>query len=146
MALAVMINSRGPDSGAQDVQQSTCTDWRLRCFALLWIWPAACMHNGLLTVCVSSDNRHHSPSGVSITGIAWYSVSTRSARDYTAAPEKAVWRRRYVARPRHDGRPGGFRRGGRFKKASNMNFCLTISSLVSQVALPHTLSSWSYSA
>ena len=35
----------------------------------------------------------------------------------------------YVARPPHG--KGGFVRGGRFKKASNMNFCLTVSQQVS---------------
>ena len=37
----------------------------------------------------------------------------------------------YVARPPHG--KDGFVRGGRFKKASNMNFCLTVSQQVSQV-------------
>ena len=36
----------------------------------------------------------------------------------------------YVARPPHG--KGGFVRGGRFKKASNMNFCLTVSQQVSK--------------
>ncbi|KAJ7100591.1 glycosyl transferase family group 2-domain-containing protein [Mycena belliarum] len=33
----------------------------------------------------------------------------------------------WVARPRHDDAPGGFRRAGRFKKASNMNYGLELS-------------------
>ena len=37
----------------------------------------------------------------------------------------------YVARPPHG--KDGFMRGGRFKKASNMNFSLTVSQQVSQV-------------
>lgn len=37
----------------------------------------------------------------------------------------------YVARPPHG--KDGFVRGGRFKKASNMNFCLTVSQQVSKV-------------
>ena len=37
----------------------------------------------------------------------------------------------YVARPPHG--KDGFMRGGRFKKASNMNFCMTVSQQVSQV-------------
>lgn len=28
----------------------------------------------------------------------------------------------WVARPKHDPKPGGFKRAGRFKKASNMNY------------------------
>ena len=36
----------------------------------------------------------------------------------------------YVARPPHG--KDGFVRGGRFKKASNMNFCLTVSQQVSR--------------
>ncbi|KAK7015029.1 Glyco-trans-2-like domain-containing protein [Favolaschia claudopus] len=33
----------------------------------------------------------------------------------------------WVARPRHDGSEGGFKRAGRFKKASNMNYALELS-------------------
>ncbi|KAF8839998.1 hypothetical protein BDN67DRAFT_1011860 [Paxillus ammoniavirescens] len=33
----------------------------------------------------------------------------------------------WVARPKHDGSPGGFKRAGRFKKASNMNYGLALS-------------------
>ncbi|KAK7696513.1 hypothetical protein QCA50_001171 [Cerrena zonata] len=33
----------------------------------------------------------------------------------------------WVARPKHDGAPGGFKRAGRFKKASNMNYGLALS-------------------
>ena len=33
----------------------------------------------------------------------------------------------YVARPPHDIKPGGFKRAGRFKKASNMNYGLRLS-------------------
>ncbi|KAJ7740916.1 glycosyl transferase family group 2-domain-containing protein [Mycena maculata] len=33
----------------------------------------------------------------------------------------------WVARPRHDDKPGGFKRAGRFKKASNMNYGLELS-------------------
>lgn len=33
----------------------------------------------------------------------------------------------WVARPPHDSAPGGFKRPGRFKKASNMNYGLTLS-------------------
>ncbi|TEB25063.1 hypothetical protein FA13DRAFT_1637964 [Coprinellus micaceus] len=33
----------------------------------------------------------------------------------------------WVARPRHDAAPGGFKRAGRFKKASNMNYGLALS-------------------
>ncbi|KAF9004624.1 glycosyl transferase family group 2-domain-containing protein [Cyathus striatus] len=33
----------------------------------------------------------------------------------------------WVARPKHDSAPGGFNRAGRFKKASNMNYGLTLS-------------------
>ncbi|OAX39708.1 hypothetical protein K503DRAFT_769252 [Rhizopogon vinicolor AM-OR11-026] len=33
----------------------------------------------------------------------------------------------WVARPPHDSAPGGFKRAGRFKKASNMNYGLTLS-------------------
>jgi hypothetical protein len=33
----------------------------------------------------------------------------------------------YVARPPHSDKPGGFRRAGRFKKASNMNYGLRLS-------------------
>ncbi|KAF9220635.1 hypothetical protein BS17DRAFT_310069 [Gyrodon lividus] len=33
----------------------------------------------------------------------------------------------WVARPPHDSSPGGFKRAGRFKKASNMNYGLTLS-------------------
>ncbi|KAJ7650952.1 glycosyl transferase family group 2-domain-containing protein [Roridomyces roridus] len=33
----------------------------------------------------------------------------------------------WVARPKHDDKPGGFKRAGRFKKASNMNYALELS-------------------
>jgi hypothetical protein len=33
----------------------------------------------------------------------------------------------WVARPKHDDSPGGFKRRGRFKKASNMNYGLALS-------------------
>lgn len=33
----------------------------------------------------------------------------------------------WVARPKHDNSPGGFKRAGRFKKASNMNYGLALS-------------------
>jgi hypothetical protein len=33
----------------------------------------------------------------------------------------------WVARPKHDSSPGGFKRAGRFKKASNMNYGLALS-------------------
>ncbi|KAN0078407.1 Glycosyl transferase family group 2 domain containing protein [Tylopilus felleus] len=33
----------------------------------------------------------------------------------------------WVARPKHDNSPGGFKRAGRFKKASNMNYGLSLS-------------------
>jgi hypothetical protein len=33
----------------------------------------------------------------------------------------------WVARPKHDSAPGGFKRAGRFKKASNMNYGLALS-------------------
>ena len=33
----------------------------------------------------------------------------------------------WVARPKHDSTPGGFKRAGRFKKASNMNYGLALS-------------------
>jgi hypothetical protein len=33
----------------------------------------------------------------------------------------------WVARPKHDGAPGGFKRAGRFKKASNMNYGIALS-------------------
>ena len=33
----------------------------------------------------------------------------------------------WVARPAHDSSPGGFKRAGRFKKASNMNYGLALS-------------------
>ncbi|KAF8816381.1 hypothetical protein BYT27DRAFT_7183930 [Phlegmacium glaucopus] len=33
----------------------------------------------------------------------------------------------WVARPKHDPKPGGFKRAGRFKKASNMNYALALS-------------------
>ncbi|KAK9919061.1 hypothetical protein WJX75_009087 [Coccomyxa subellipsoidea] len=39
----------------------------------------------------------------------------------------------YLARPPHDKRPGGFQRRGRFKKASNMNFCLSVAKRVAAV-------------
>ena len=32
----------------------------------------------------------------------------------------------WVARPKHDSSPGGFKRAGRFKKASNMNYGLAL--------------------
>jgi hypothetical protein len=42
----------------------------------------------------------------------------------------------YVARPPHSAQlPGGFRRAGRFKKASNLNYCLAASERVSAVYL-----------
>ncbi|KAJ7254691.1 glycosyl transferase family group 2-domain-containing protein [Mycena haematopus] len=53
----------------------------------------------------------------------------------------------WVARPRHDDADGGFRRAGRFKKASNMNYGLELSlkaerhleRLVASAGLPPTL-------
>ncbi|KAF5341570.1 hypothetical protein D9758_014054 [Tetrapyrgos nigripes] len=33
----------------------------------------------------------------------------------------------WVSRPAHDGKPGGFKRAGKFKKASNMNYGLSVS-------------------
>lgn len=39
----------------------------------------------------------------------------------------------YVARPPHTSRPAGFKRRGRFKKASNMNFCLSVAKRVAAV-------------
>ena len=33
----------------------------------------------------------------------------------------------FVARPPHDNKEGGFKRAGRFKKASNMNYALSLS-------------------
>ena len=41
----------------------------------------------------------------------------------------------YVARPPHSAEPGGFQRRGRFKKASNLNYCLGVSERVSEAHL-----------
>lgn len=47
----------------------------------------------------------------------------------------------YLARPPHDAQSGGFKRRGRFKKASNMNFCLSVAKRVAAVCLCRSLES-----
>jgi len=38
----------------------------------------------------------------------------------------------WVARPKHSDEPDGFKRAGRFKKASNMNYGLQVSTILSR--------------
>ncbi|KAI0646077.1 glycosyl transferase family group 2-domain-containing protein [Trametes meyenii] len=56
-------------------------------------------------------------------GLRLLPVEERDARILFYANHGIGW----VARPRHDDSPGGFRRAGRFKKASNMNYALALS-------------------
>ncbi|KXN84889.1 hypothetical protein AN958_11987 [Leucoagaricus sp. SymC.cos] len=56
-------------------------------------------------------------------GLRLLSPAERDERILYYANHNIGW----VARPRHDPRPGGFKRAGRFKKASNMNYGLALS-------------------
>lgn len=56
-------------------------------------------------------------------GLQLISPEERKARVDFYADHNIGW----VARPKHDGAPGGFKRAGRFKKASNMNYGLALS-------------------
>ncbi|KAF9230396.1 hypothetical protein BU15DRAFT_83685, partial [Melanogaster broomeanus] len=56
-------------------------------------------------------------------GLQIVSEEEREARIAFYANHNIGW----VARPKHDGAPGGFKRAGRFKKASNMNYGLALS-------------------
>ena len=57
-------------------------------------------------------------------GLRLLSVEDRDARILFYANHGIGW----VARPKHDdSSPSGFKRAGRFKKASNMNYALALS-------------------
>lgn len=56
-------------------------------------------------------------------GLQLLSPGDRDARIAYYADHGIGW----VARPKHDPAPGGFKRAGRFKKASNMNYALRLS-------------------
>ncbi|KAG0701466.1 glycosyl transferase family group 2-domain-containing protein [Suillus ampliporus] len=56
-------------------------------------------------------------------GLQLISPKEREARIAFYTDHNIGW----VARPKHDGAPGGFKRAGRFKKASNMNYGLALS-------------------
>ncbi|KAK7689381.1 hypothetical protein QCA50_007173 [Cerrena zonata] len=56
-------------------------------------------------------------------GLRLLPVSERNIRIAFYANHGIGW----VARPKHDDSPGGFKRAGRFKKASNMNYALSLS-------------------
>jgi len=56
-------------------------------------------------------------------GLQLISSEEREARIAFYSDHNIGW----VARPKHDGAPGGFKRAGRFKKASNMNYGLALS-------------------
>jgi hypothetical protein len=56
-------------------------------------------------------------------GLQLISSEEREARIAFYTDHNIGW----VARPKHDGTPGGFKRAGRFKKASNMNYGLALS-------------------
>ena len=56
-------------------------------------------------------------------GLRLLSVEERDARIIFYANHGIGW----VARPKHDNAPDGFKRAGRFKKASNMNYGLALS-------------------
>jgi hypothetical protein len=56
-------------------------------------------------------------------GLQLISPEERETRIAFYADHNIGW----VARPKHDGAPGGFKRAGRFKKASNMNYGLALS-------------------
>ncbi|KAI9068985.1 hypothetical protein FKP32DRAFT_1560577 [Trametes sanguinea] len=56
-------------------------------------------------------------------GLRLLPVEERDARILFYANHGIGW----VARPKHDDSPGGFKRAGRFKKASNMNYALALS-------------------
>ncbi|KAK7037791.1 hypothetical protein VNI00_010752 [Paramarasmius palmivorus] len=56
-------------------------------------------------------------------GLRLISEQDRNERIQFYANHNIGW----VARPRHDGKEGGFKRRGKFKKASNMNYGLTLS-------------------
>ncbi|PCH37090.1 hypothetical protein WOLCODRAFT_92261 [Wolfiporia cocos MD-104 SS10] len=58
-------------------------------------------------------------------GLRLLPVEERDARIAYYANHGIGW----VARPKHDGSPDGFKRAGRFKKASNMNYGLKLSLL-----------------
>ncbi|EPS98172.1 hypothetical protein FOMPIDRAFT_1024747 [Fomitopsis schrenkii] len=61
-------------------------------------------------------------------GLRLLSVEDRDARIAFYANHGIGW----VARPKHDDAPDGFKRAGRFKKASNMNYGLKLSLLAEQ--------------
>jgi len=56
-------------------------------------------------------------------GLQLISPAERDARMAFYADHNIGW----VARPKHDSAPDGFKRAGRFKKASNMNYGLALS-------------------
>lgn len=56
-------------------------------------------------------------------GLQLISQKDREARIAFYADHNIGW----VARPAHDSSPGGFKRAGRFKKASNLNYGLSLS-------------------
>jgi hypothetical protein len=56
-------------------------------------------------------------------GLQLISEADREARIRFYADHNIGW----VARPKHESAPGGFKRAGRFKKASNMNYGLALS-------------------
>ena len=56
-------------------------------------------------------------------GMQLISPADRDARIAFYAAHDIGW----VARPKHEDAPGGFKRAGRFKKASNMNYALALS-------------------
>ncbi|KAG7090061.1 hypothetical protein E1B28_011678 [Marasmius oreades] len=56
-------------------------------------------------------------------GLQLLSEADRQERTEFYATHNIGW----VARPKHDGKEGGFKRPGKFKKASNMNYALTLS-------------------
>ena len=62
------------------------------------------------------------------------SAADRDARVAFYAAHDIGW----VARPKHSNESGGFKRAGRFKKASNMNYALKLSLRMEEIYL-HSL-------
>ncbi|KAL0953496.1 hypothetical protein HGRIS_004724 [Hohenbuehelia grisea] len=62
-------------------------------------------------------------------GIQIISEEDRQARIAFYAKHRIGW----VSRPGHSNEKGGFKRAGRFKKASNMNYCLAVASRMEEI-------------
>lgn len=91
---------------------------------LIWSYAIVCFHRVPSIRSIKKAMQTYARQGGTSTifinddGLRLLSPSERDERLSFYANHNIGW----VARPKHDPKPGGFKRAGRFKKASNMNY------------------------